>query len=133
MIGALAKDRAKLGQIAHGFAQDAALGMVYANPPKALYPALRWTRNLRLAERAAVQLALRDLPSDANLDFPAGSMFWARRDALAPLLQAGLTAQHFAPEQGQEDGTLAHAYERLLGVVCRHQGYHLARISGDSP
>jgi lipopolysaccharide biosynthesis protein len=126
-VQALAGDRAKLGQIAQGFAQDPGLGMVYPDPPRTLYPALRWTRNLRLAEQLAARLGLPDLPPDAGLDFPAGSMFWARQAALAPMLRAGLTAQHFAPEQGQEDGTLAHACERLLGVVCQSQGYHLAR------
>ena len=76
-------------------------------------------------------MGLRDpLPPDNALRFPVGSMFWARSAALKPLLDLDLQPQHFPPEAGQVDGTLAHAIERMLGVTCRAGGYHLLPVLG---
>ena len=61
------------------------------------------------------------MPSVFN--YPAGSFFWARCDALSPLLEHGYTYEDFPREQGQTDGTLAHALERVLPFVSRKQGY----------
>lgn len=54
--------------------------------------------------------------------FAAGSMFWFRRPALASLAGDKVLAL-FEPEQGQFDGTIAHAMERLFPVEARRQGY----------
>ena len=49
--------------------------------------------------------------------FFGGTMFWCRMDLLEPLLDAYLTPSDFQSEQGQVDGTTAHAIERILGAV----------------
>jgi lipopolysaccharide biosynthesis protein len=54
--------------------------------------------------------------------FFAGTMFWARLDALRPLLAPGWGARHFQGERGQTDGTFAHAVERALTVVPELDG-----------
>ena len=62
---------------------------------------------------------------ESDLDdayFAAGSMFWFRRPALAELASPAL-AELFETEDGQLDGTIAHAMERLFGVETRRQGY----------
>jgi lipopolysaccharide biosynthesis protein len=49
--------------------------------------------------------------------FMAGTMFWGRFDALAPLLAEKYDAAKFDPERGQIDGTTAHAMERAFCLV----------------
>lgn len=126
-VDVLAKDTERLGQIAHAFQADARLGAVYADPPESLHPAMSWTRNLRLAEILAASLGISNLPPGDDVDFPVGSMFWARTDALRIVQQRHIHAQHFVPEAAQEDGTLAHALERVVGIGCWARGYHMAR------
>jgi|GEM_PF-953439 len=55
-----------------------------------------------------------------NLDeygFFAGTMFWARLDAIGPVLDEFYQAEDFDSERGQVDGTLAHALERAFSLV----------------
>ena len=66
-------------------------------------------------------------------------MFWFRPQALRPLWQNDLAFDDFAPENGQTDGTLAHAIERSFLYVCESQGFKWAKIdvlpelSGNTP
>lgn len=47
--------------------------------------------------------------------FFAGTMFWARLDSLANLLD--IAPRKFQREKGQIDGTVAHVLERLMSVI----------------
>lgn len=49
--------------------------------------------------------------------FFAGTMFWARLDAIAPILKYPLKTSRFESEKGQIDATLAHAIERVLCLI----------------
>lgn len=53
--------------------------------------------------------------------FAAGSMFWFRREGLAAFADERLP-NLFEAEEGQLDGTVAHAVERLFPVQIRRQG-----------
>ncbi len=61
-----------------------------------------------------------------NLNFVAGSMFFATKKTLLPILGLGLTADQFEPEFNQLDGTMAHAVERAFGLGLLISGLILA-------
>jgi lipopolysaccharide biosynthesis protein len=85
---------------------------------------LNFGKACELARRIGFELEEGDPP-----DFPSGSMFWARTAALRPLVGLDLTEDDFELEQGQKDGTLAHAIERLFYYCCEWAGLTWARIS----
>lgn len=60
--------------------------------------------------------------------FPAGSFFWARTDAIKPIFNLNLSRKDFPDEAKQNDGTIAHALERVIGITARHSGFNDALI-----
>ena len=79
-----------------------------------------------LDREIAVGLARRMDPTMAVprfIDFPIGTMFWARPAALQPLFDLRLGWDDYPEEPVPIDGTMLHALERLLPVVCRHAGF----------
>ncbi|MGE6711441.1 rhamnan synthesis F family protein [Hyphomonas sp. NPDC076881] len=61
--------------------------------------------------------------------FVAGSMFYARMDIFAGLDETGFSADQFEVERGQIDGTLAHAIERMTGVLAERRGLRMAFLN----
>ncbi|WP_170950235.1 rhamnan synthesis F family protein [Mesorhizobium sp. WSM3864] len=82
-----------------------------------------WGANRETMRRLLSEMAAVDSGEDLELGFFAGSMFWFAPRALEPLKdipEASLTFEH---EDGQQDGTLAHAIERIFCQVARSQGF----------
>ncbi|WP_454696904.1 rhamnan synthesis F family protein [Achromobacter aegrifaciens] len=69
------------------------------------------------------------LEKDVPLGFFAGTMFWFTPQALAPLHDIPDSLLNFEPEGGKQDGTLAHALERLFGQVARHRGLTVTSLA----
>lgn len=62
----------------------------------------------------------------------AGTMFWASIESLRPLLDIYLLPDDFEPERGQIDGTMAHAIERIFGLLMTVEKNNIYIISGSS-
>ncbi|MEL6892446.1 MAG: rhamnan synthesis F family protein [Actinomycetota bacterium] len=73
-------------------------------------------------------------PADASgwLDYPVGGMFWARTDALGPLLDLTIQFAEFGEELGQTDRTLAHAIERVIPASARAAGFDVVELDHES-
>jgi lipopolysaccharide biosynthesis protein len=63
-----------------------------------------------------------------NFQFVAGSMFWFKPAAIYPITLLELNRSDFEDEQGQVDGTLAHALERFVGLLAQSTGFRIMEI-----
>jgi Rhamnan synthesis protein F len=122
VLDCLVGSRDYVAGIFEAFNRRPDLGIVAPRNFGVIRPHLNWSNNFEtsqaLARRMGISIAQNDL-----LDFPAGSMFWARSAALRPLLDLNLKVSDFPDEEGQIDGTLAHAIERLFFHACEAAGF----------
>lgn len=100
------------------------IGLVYPQNFSSLpYIANSWLSNKALGHIWCHKMSISPVPA-GYFDFPAGSMFWARTTAIAPLFEAKIRLEDFSEEAGQTDATLAHCIERLFVLVTKCSGYH---------
>jgi lipopolysaccharide biosynthesis protein len=104
------------------------LGLVMSQHFEPIRRYVDWGDNFKAAARLARSMGFK-MKASRPFDFPAGSMFWARPEALQPLLELHLTLDEFPIEAGQIDGTIAHAIERLLLYACEHSGYSWIKVA----
>ena len=95
---------------------------------EAIHKTVGWGRNFKIAKTLANKMGMQ-ISRSAPLDFPSGSMFWARSAAIKPLLDCNLALDDFPDETGQLDKTLGHAIERLFFFSCELAGYEWIKIS----
>lgn len=95
------------------------------------YQANTWLANRSRSLKLAKHFGIKNLP-DSYIDYPAGSMFWAKTEAITPLLRHGFKTNDFDPECGQTDGTLAHAIERMFGFIVKANGYKVGILQDKS-
>jgi GT2 family glycosyltransferase len=119
---------AVVASILDAFARLPRLGMVAPQHYEAVRRWLGWNGNFETARALAARMGLQIAP-DRALDFPSGSMFWARPAALRPLLDLGLAFEDFPEEGGQEDNTPAHAIERLYFLACERSGHFWMKVA----
>lgn len=60
--------------------------------------------------------------------FFAGTMFWARIDAIKPIIDMNFQRSDFDDEKGQIDGTFAHALERVFCLIPEIDGRQMYAI-----
>jgi hypothetical protein len=86
------------------------------------------------AMRSVLRRAGLAISVEQRFEFPSGSMFWFRSDALASLLKLGLTWEDFYNCRPRDvDGTIAHGIERCMLWFAADAGYRWAFLSKPSP
>ncbi len=110
------------------FHLHADLGIIASQHFEPMRQWINWGGDFKHANNLAQRMGFR-LSESKVLDFPSGSMFWARTSALKPLLDLNLDTNDFEAESDQIDGTLAHAIERLYFYVCERAGYKWLKIA----
>lgn len=110
------------------FQADDSVGMVAAQTWGWVRKWMHWGSNYVNCVDLAARMGIRLTPGHL-IDFPAGSMFWCRPAALHALLSLELVAEDFPAEPLSEDGTIAHAMERLLFYCCEASGLKWLKIS----
>lgn len=130
LVHSLAGSPAIVNSIMEIFDQGPNIGMVvpqHFGPLRAM-TRIEWGKNFRTARQLAWRMNI-DLRPNGYLDMPSGSMFWARSQALRPLIDLHLNFQDFPLEPSQVDGTLAHAIERLFLFACEKAGYSWVKVT----
>ncbi|WP_228734257.1 rhamnan synthesis F family protein [Xanthomonas euvesicatoria] len=113
------------------FQTEPRLGMLYPESYERVpLWAHTWLSNFEMCRMLAQRLGF-DIRASEYIDFPAGSMFWAKVDALRPLYALNLELKDFPEEHGQIDGTLHHAMERMFVAVVRHQHFRVGILPQD--
>ena len=107
---------------------DRKIGVVYPKTyPPVPYLAHTWLSSRAAGEELFSRLGISGEP-EGYLDFPVGTMFWACPSAISQLLDGRFQIDDFPEERGQNDGTLAHAVERSLVPLARHNGWSFAEV-----
>jgi lipopolysaccharide biosynthesis protein len=127
LLHTLAGSQAIAGSILEAFRRDPHLGIVMPQHTQSIRERLDWGDNFINARDLARRMGIKLTPAHV-IEFPSGSMFWARPAALRPILDLGLQIEDFPEEAGQLDGTIAHAVERLFLFACEAAGYRWAKV-----
>jgi lipopolysaccharide biosynthesis protein len=128
LVHHLAGSRDIVDSIMGFFESDERLGMVGVQHYAQIRRWCVWTNDLDVCKRLGRRLGVL-VNRYSLLDFPSGSMFWARPGALRPLLDLHLRWEDFPEEAGQIVGTLAHAIERLLYYCCEAAGFRWLKVA----
>lgn len=126
----LLNSRAHVANILAEFAAHPALGMVLAPLPHMGYPTMghAWFTNREPAQAVAKRLGI-NVPFDKDMPLATyGSMFIARPQALAKLVNAGFKHENFPVEGGYKDGSLAHVLERLMAYAALSEGFYVRPV-----
>ena len=128
LLGGLCGSDRVVTSICALFEADPALGLVFPQHHEPIRPYTGWEYNFAAARVLGQRMGVA-LRRDGLMEFPSGSMFWARPAALAPILALGLTVEDFPDEAAQTDATLAHAIERLFALAAELAGFGWLKVA----
>jgi lipopolysaccharide biosynthesis protein len=128
LIDGLMGSPATVRSIITVFERHRSVGIIMTQHFEPIRAHLHWdhvfSRARKLARRMGFAVTSRQV-----LDFPSGSMFWARTAALAPLLALNLSYDDFPEEKGQTRRTIQHAIERLFLFTAEHAGFSWVKVA----
>jgi lipopolysaccharide biosynthesis protein len=109
------------------FEEDETLGLIRTPTFPLIARHVSWGN---VQERCAYLMREMGLPDmlSAQPHFPVGNMFWARVDAIRPILQRKWTIEDFEQEADQLAETLPHCVERLWDYIAMTRNYSVREI-----
>jgi lipopolysaccharide biosynthesis protein len=126
LIQGILPSSAQIREVLDAFLADPNIGAVVSDSNLMAHPHL-WGAN---RQRVTDELWRIDIAADRyKLSFPGGSMYWIKPEALRLLQSMNFCAEDFEREEGQLDGTLAHAIERIMGFLVQHAGQRVCGFS----
>ena len=118
----LLKDEETVRQIFALFESDKKVGLFYPETFGDMHLiAQDWLANAYNGKKLLSEMGIEF--DDGFFNYPVGSFFWAKMDAVKPIFDRKLKYEDFPEEAGQTDGTIAHALERAISFVTRSRGY----------
>lgn len=117
-------------RIVRPFRDDPRLALVGA-PNSFISHPVYWGRN-RDGVAALMQSITGESVVDEDLGFLAGSMFWIRGGFLSSLAPR-IDLSAFEPEPLGQDGSYAHAVERVIGMAALAWGWHIGEVGHPGP
>jgi len=92
---------------------DPSIGIIYPDDPGCF----GWEGNYSYGKQLLEKMGLDSPQPDASMNFPVGTMFWARTAALKPLIDLNLQWVDYPEEPIPIDGSMLHAMERIFGIL----------------
>lgn len=108
--------------VLHAFEKDAGKGLIYPDDPSVW----GWMDNRDVAMGLMTRMGLSDNLLKKSINFPVGTMFWARSEGLKPLFDLKLDWSDYPTEPLPNDGTMLHAIERIIPLVVKEMGFREA-------
>jgi lipopolysaccharide biosynthesis protein/GT2 family glycosyltransferase/ADP-heptose:LPS heptosyltransferase/tetratricopeptide (TPR) repeat protein len=119
LIAGVLGSPALIDQILDSFSANPDIGIVVAEGQ--IYRGTdQWTGNKRWLDQLLPRIGI-SIDVEGNT-FPGGSIFWIRSFLLRTIMHLGIQLSDFDPEPMPQDGALAHAIERIFGLVCEDAG-----------
>lgn len=131
MMSSFLCDRKRFDLVLGLMEENPNIGMVYPDPPDS-FP---YWGHAALKNAYDINKLLNICGVDERkeyYDFSAGSFFIIKVSALKQLFDYAFKASDFETEEGQRDGTLAHAFERVLPFVAEKNGFDYVILKGES-
>lgn len=124
LLDGLMRDENHVRRIFYNFENSPEVGLIYPETyPRLPYWGHTWLSNSESRNELLEKLGYININVPKYVDFPMGTMFWARADAIRSFFKANIKEKDFPEEAGQVDGTIAHAFERCLGAIIKLDGY----------
>jgi hypothetical protein len=105
---------------------DENVGLIYPPANRAVYPYVNWIGYEEAAVALLSKIGIENGREKLeDTDFPAGTMFWVRPQAIKTLREHFLAKGYevFPEEPLAKDFTLIHVLERIMPIVCEQSGY----------
>src|SRR5262249_49583791 len=119
LIDGILGSSSRIQQIISSFRSDPDLGIVVADG-NVFRAYEHWSGDEKWLAQLLPRIGI--APDVKDRSFPGGSIFWIRSFLLRPLCGLGLNLNDFEPEPLPRDGALAHAVERIFGLICEDAG-----------